>query len=160
MSGSGIGWAVCKSAPCSRQITTPAPHHSVFLQAGCPSCRPTTASKHWRPCLWLRAVTLSCVVGQGWRTCARRSTRSARWRRGRRGRRAASRAAAAAPSDCVTTSTSATWPAVSARPNSHRRVEPTCSTVTTHDAPLCPPVRRLPPVLVVVVVVVVVVMYR
>ena len=48
MSGSGISWAVCKSVPRSRQITTPAPHHSVFLQAGCPSCRPTTASKHWR----------------------------------------------------------------------------------------------------------------
>ena len=29
-SGSGISWAVCKSAPRSRQITTPAPHHSVF----------------------------------------------------------------------------------------------------------------------------------
>ena len=30
VSGSGISWAVCKSAPHSRQITTPAPHHSVF----------------------------------------------------------------------------------------------------------------------------------
>ena len=30
MSGSGITWAICKSAPRSRQITTPAPHHSVF----------------------------------------------------------------------------------------------------------------------------------
>jgi len=29
-SGSGISWAICKSAPCSRQITTPVPHHSVF----------------------------------------------------------------------------------------------------------------------------------
>jgi len=29
VSGSGISWAICKSAPCSRQITTPAPHHSV-----------------------------------------------------------------------------------------------------------------------------------
>jgi len=28
--GSGISWAICKSAPLSRQITTPAPHHSVF----------------------------------------------------------------------------------------------------------------------------------
>jgi len=28
--GSGISWAVCKSAPCCRQITTPAPHQSVF----------------------------------------------------------------------------------------------------------------------------------
>ena len=31
----GISWAMCKSAPHSRQITTPAPHNSVFLQAGC-----------------------------------------------------------------------------------------------------------------------------
>jgi len=28
--GSGISWAICKSAPCSRHITMPAPHHSVF----------------------------------------------------------------------------------------------------------------------------------
>ena len=32
VSGSGICWAICKSAPCSRQITTPAPHHSVFIR--------------------------------------------------------------------------------------------------------------------------------
>ena len=43
VSGSGISWAICKSAPRSRQINTPAPHHSVFLQAGCPSCRPTNS---------------------------------------------------------------------------------------------------------------------
>jgi len=30
VSGSGISWDVCKSAPCSRQITTPTPHHSIF----------------------------------------------------------------------------------------------------------------------------------
>ena len=30
VSGSGISWAICKSAPRSRQITMPAPHHSVF----------------------------------------------------------------------------------------------------------------------------------
>jgi len=30
VSGSGISWAVCKSAPRSRQITTPAHHRSVF----------------------------------------------------------------------------------------------------------------------------------
>ena len=45
MSGSAISWAICKSAPHCRQITTPAPHHSVFLQAGCPSCRPTNSVK-------------------------------------------------------------------------------------------------------------------
>jgi len=27
------------------QTTMPAPHHSVFLQAGCPSCRPTNSIK-------------------------------------------------------------------------------------------------------------------
>ena len=32
VSGSGISWAVCKSAPRSRQITTPAPHSSVFYR--------------------------------------------------------------------------------------------------------------------------------
>jgi len=29
-SGSGISWAVCKSAPSPRQITMPALHHSDF----------------------------------------------------------------------------------------------------------------------------------
>jgi len=28
VSGSGISWAICKSAPRSREITMPAPHHS------------------------------------------------------------------------------------------------------------------------------------
>jgi len=40
-----LGYTVCKSASRSREITTPAPHHSVFLQAGCPSCRPTNSIK-------------------------------------------------------------------------------------------------------------------
>jgi len=30
VSGNGISWAICKSAPRLRQITMPAPHHSVF----------------------------------------------------------------------------------------------------------------------------------
>jgi len=34
-----------KSAPRSILITMQAPHHSVFLQAGCPSCRPTNSVK-------------------------------------------------------------------------------------------------------------------
>ena len=45
VSGSGISWAICKSTPRSRQITMPVPHHSVFLQTGCPSCRPTNSVK-------------------------------------------------------------------------------------------------------------------
>ena len=45
MSSSGISWAICKSASRPRQITTTTPHHSVFLQVGCPSCRPTNSVK-------------------------------------------------------------------------------------------------------------------
>ena len=48
VSGSGISWAVCKSALRSRQITMPAPHHSVFYRPDAlPGAQPT-ASKHWR----------------------------------------------------------------------------------------------------------------
>ena len=37
-------------APCSRQITTPAPHHSVFYRPDAfPAAQPT-ASKYWRQC--------------------------------------------------------------------------------------------------------------
>jgi len=35
MNGSGISWAICKSAPRSRQITTPVPPPLSFLQVGC-----------------------------------------------------------------------------------------------------------------------------
>ena len=31
VSGSGICWVICKSAPRSRQITMPAPHRSIFI---------------------------------------------------------------------------------------------------------------------------------
>ena len=48
MSGSGINWAVCKSAPCSRQITTPAPHRSVFYRPDALPAAQPTVSKHWR----------------------------------------------------------------------------------------------------------------
>ena len=37
VSGSDISWAVCKSAPRSRQITTPAPHHSSFFTGRVPN---------------------------------------------------------------------------------------------------------------------------
>jgi len=44
---SGMSWAVCKSAPRSRQITTPATHHSVFYRPNALSDAQPTASKHW-----------------------------------------------------------------------------------------------------------------
>ena len=48
MSGSGISLATCKSAPRSRQITTPAPHHSVFYRPDALPAAQPTVSKHWR----------------------------------------------------------------------------------------------------------------
>ena len=47
---SDISWTICKkSAPCSRQITTSAPHHSVFTgpMLFLTDAQPTV-SKHWR----------------------------------------------------------------------------------------------------------------
>ena len=48
VSGSGISWNICKSAPRSRQITTPTPHHSVFYRPYALPATPPIASKHWR----------------------------------------------------------------------------------------------------------------
>jgi len=48
VSGSGISWAICKSAPRSTQITTPATHHSVFYRPDALPAAQPTASKHWR----------------------------------------------------------------------------------------------------------------
>jgi len=83
VSGSGIRRAICKSAPHSSPITTPVPHHSDFLQPGCPSCRPTNSVKapkatqlnysaklklhkyHTRstkPCEWLSSSELSFLI--------------------------------------------------------------------------------------------------
>jgi len=60
VSGSGTSWAVCKSAPRSRKITTPAPHCSVFYRPDALPAAQPTASKHWRQshslkiiCLWI-----------------------------------------------------------------------------------------------------------
>ena len=66
VSGNGISWAIRKSAPRSRQITTLAPHHSVFLQAGCPSCCPTNSFKALKALLaqkhlWLFVCHTLCI---------------------------------------------------------------------------------------------------
>jgi len=46
VSGSGISWAMHKSAPRSRQITMPAPHHSVFYRPDALPAAQPTVSKH------------------------------------------------------------------------------------------------------------------
>ena len=48
MNGIGISWAICKSAPCSRQMTTPAPHHSVFYRPDALTATQSTAPKALR----------------------------------------------------------------------------------------------------------------
>ena len=48
VSGSGISWTICKSAPRSRQISTPAPNHSVFYRPDALPATQPTASKHWK----------------------------------------------------------------------------------------------------------------
>ena len=48
VSGSGIHWAICKSAPRSREITMPAPHCSVFYRLDALRATKPTVSKHWR----------------------------------------------------------------------------------------------------------------
>jgi len=68
VSGSGISWTVCKSAPRSRQISTPARHHSVLYRLyALPAAQPTV-SKHWRQTAnqqWIntsRCISLFCVA--------------------------------------------------------------------------------------------------
>jgi len=46
LSGSGTSCAICKSALRSRQITTPAPNHSVFYRPDALPATQPTVSKH------------------------------------------------------------------------------------------------------------------
>jgi len=60
VSGSSISWAICKSAPHSRQITMPAPHHSVFYRLDALPATQPTVSKHWRH------NRLTCILTIKW----------------------------------------------------------------------------------------------
>ena len=59
---SGISWTICKqSAPRSRQITTPTPHHSIFYWSDAlPDAQPTV-SKHWRHLLTWQCISNAIV---------------------------------------------------------------------------------------------------
>jgi len=46
--GSGISWAICKSAPRPIQKTMPASQHSVFYRPDALPAAQPTASKYWR----------------------------------------------------------------------------------------------------------------
>ena len=56
VSGSGISWTICKSAPRSRQITMPAPHRSVFYRPDALPATQPTAPQHWRSS-WCHCIT-------------------------------------------------------------------------------------------------------
>ena len=58
VSGSGISWATCRSAPRFRQITMPAPDHSVFYRPDALTATQPTASKHWS--YTILNYTISC----------------------------------------------------------------------------------------------------
>jgi len=62
VSGSCIRWAICKSAPRSREITTPVPHHSVFYRPDALPAAQPTASKYWRQKQYIRKVILLVAV--------------------------------------------------------------------------------------------------
>jgi len=50
--GSGISWAICKSAPWPRHITMQASHHFSFCRLDALPVAQTTVSKHWRHQHW------------------------------------------------------------------------------------------------------------
>ena len=72
VSGNGISWATCKSAPRSRQITTLAPHHLVYYRPDALPATQPTASKHRRKLIiinlskdiinYCRDLTLCCKI--------------------------------------------------------------------------------------------------
>ena len=58
VSGSGISWAICKT---DNHASTPP---LSFLQAGCPSCRPTNSVKHWNQITAVVTRMLRPLCGQ------------------------------------------------------------------------------------------------
>ena len=60
VSGSGISCAMCKSAPRSRQITTPASNHSVFYRLGALPVAQLTVSNHTVINKWALSGWLFC----------------------------------------------------------------------------------------------------
>jgi len=70
VSGSGISWAIFKSAPRSRQITTPATHHSVFYRPDAlPAAQPTVESTNKCPKFSLVQFLGSLMQGWGCSQC-------------------------------------------------------------------------------------------
>ena len=78
MSGRGISWTTCKSAPRSRQIITPAPHHSAFYRHDALPATQPTVSKHWRQDIEL-ITQPACAPVENAKRCHILSTAAHRW---------------------------------------------------------------------------------
>jgi len=79
VSGSGISWTICKSAPWPKQITMPAPHHSDFYRTDAfPAAFGDVGGSvpsHWRgdlgrvlfpSLLYSKCCCLQCFDDVGW----------------------------------------------------------------------------------------------
>jgi len=63
VSGSGISWAIYKSAPCCRQITTPTPHHSVYYRPDAlPAAQPTALKAHILLIIYSDVLTMQIII--------------------------------------------------------------------------------------------------
>ena len=65
VSGSGIRWAVCKSAPRSRQTTTPTHHHSVFFTGRMPFLPPNQQRQSTEGRRQVEVVKKTYLIQQG-----------------------------------------------------------------------------------------------
>ena len=73
MSGSGIRWAICKSAPRSSQIKMPVPHTSVFYRPDALPAAQPTVSKHCRHDRNIPVTTIRTVHEKTTTTIMRRT---------------------------------------------------------------------------------------
>ena len=73
VSGSGISWAICKSAPRSRQITMPAPHRSIFI-GRMPFLSPNQQCQRYLSIPCLRSIRTRLQAGFLSEGCTRLST--------------------------------------------------------------------------------------
>ena len=64
VSGSGISWAICKSASRSRQITMPVPHHSSFFTGQMPFLPPNQQRQSTDGNYDYNIITISSISSQ------------------------------------------------------------------------------------------------
>jgi len=66
VSGNGISWAICKSAPWPRHTTTPASLHSLFYRPDALPAAQPTASIQWRTNQRTEETCLMIIIMKWW----------------------------------------------------------------------------------------------